>query len=434
MTQRCAAVLVAFFLLVAGTRPVAADGERCADPRNLTFNCDFNSFTDYSTEGSRRVVGDGWYFWVEEGNPAFEHGEDSPVPPSQQIWSDGGNFRVGIYQVVNNLTPGATYIAGVGWVPYTSPDGSIMRQVGIDPYGGTNPTAPTVIWGPEDWRFSRFTNLEVRAVAQTPSITVFIRVYNPVSHGADLVFIDGANLIQDTSVPVVPVLPAGAPTNTPVPPTAEPPTPTNTPEPIPPTATLEPATATPIPPTATVAPPTNTAEPATATVVATNTPVPATNTVVSTTLPPTATKAPPTETSVPEPTATKAARAAATSTVTSIEAEDDVAVALESTPVLPTPTTALPDPTIDIQNVIPALETVQAIEVTSTPIITPLSIVSSGNSSPDTQRSNDATVASATSVSPAAQLLGVGAILAVVGIVGAGGGWLYMRRRKQDSN
>jgi len=428
MIRRYAAFVVAFFLLVVGTRTATADGDRCADPRNLTINCDFNTFSDYSTEGSRRVVGNGWYFWVEEGNPAFEHGEDSPVPPSQQIWSDGGNFRVGIYQVVNNLTPGATYIAGVGWVPYTSPNGTIMRQVGIDPYGGTNPTSPTVIWGPEDWQFSRFTNLEVRAVAQATSITMFIRVYNPVSHGADLVFIDGANLIQDTNVPIVPVLPAGAPTNTPVPPTPEPPPPTNTPEPIPPTNTPEPATATPVLPTATVAPPTNTPESATATLVPpTSTPAP-TNTAV----PPTATKVPPTET--PAPTTTKAARVAATSrvevTATSAETEDTAALALESTPALPTPATILPEPTINVQNIIPALETVQALEITATPIMTPLSIVNSGNSSPDTQRSDDVTVASATSLSPTARMLGVGAILVALGIAGAGGGWLYLRRRK----
>lgn len=428
--------MVAFFLLLVGTGTAAADGERCADPRNLTINCDFNTFSDYSTEGSRRVVADGWYFWVEEGNPAFEHGEDSPVPPSQQIWSDGGNFRVGIFQVVNNLIPGATYIAGVGWVPYTSPDGSIMRQVGIDPYGGTNPTAPTVIWGPEDWRFSRFTNLEVRAVAQTPTITIFIRVYNPVSHGADIVFIDGANLIQDTNVPIIPVLPPGAPTATPVPPTAEPPTPTYTPEPLPPTNTAEPATATPIP-TNTVPVPTNTAEPATATSVPpTNTPLP-----TETAIPPTSTSLP-TESATPRATATTAARTAATATVeltVTSEARDEGAIA--ATDVLTTPTLTPDNETLatitarsTAEAVVTvlggsrdALATLGAME-DATPTSESLSITGSGTSSPDTQPSSDATVASLTSPSPTAQMLGVGAILVAVGLVGAGGFWLYTRR------
>jgi hypothetical protein len=422
MKQRCAAIMVAFFLLLMRTLPAAADGDRCSDPNNLTVNCDFNTFTDYSTEGNRRVVADGWYFWIEEGNPAFEHGLDSPVPPSQQIWSDGGNFRVGIYQVVNNLTPGATYIAGVGWVPYTSNsgniDGSIMRQVGIDPYGGTNPLAPTVIWGPEDWRFSRFTNLEVRAVAQTPSITIFIRIYNPASHGADIVFIDGANLLLDPNVPVVPVGPPGAPTNTPVPPTPEPPPPTNTPEPLPPTNTPEPATETPVPPTATIAPPTNTPEPAT------NTPIPVTNTPVptNTAIPPTPTDVPPTETVAPSP--TTRSRIAATATV------DAEALALESTPALPTETTEVSaDPTLEPQDIIPALETVQAVEAEGA-TETPVAISSSDTSSPDTQRSEDVTVASATSNASNGQMLGVVAILTAVGLAGLGGGLVYMRRRK----
>ena len=198
-----------------------SDGDVCSDPANLTFNCDMNTFSDHSFAGSTRIVADGWWFWVESGNPAFDVGQDSPVPPSQRIWSDGGNFRVGIYQQVRNLTPGATYIAGVGWVPYTAPDGSIMRQIGLDPMGGTDPNSPNVVWGPEDWKFSRFTNLEVRAVASSSTMTMFIRVFNPASHGADQIFIDGAWLRQDTSVSVqAPATPTIAP-----PPTATPPPP-----------------------------------------------------------------------------------------------------------------------------------------------------------------------------------------------------------------
>ncbi len=333
---RCVAVLGALWLcMIAFVTPAFADGERCADPRNLTVNCDMNTFSDYSSEGNQRVVADGWFFWVEEGNPAFIVGQDSPVPPSQQIWSDGGNFRAGIYQQVNNLTPGATYIAGAGWVPYTSPSGTIMRQIGIDPFGGTNPTAASVIWGPEDWIFSRFTNLEVRAVAQSSTITIFIRVYNPVSHGQDIIFIDGANLLLDETVPVQG---ASTPTASPVPATntPEPPTPTNTPEPLPPTNTAEPATATPILPTATVAPPTNTAEPATATS------EPATATVS----PPTNTAVPASATTAPA-TATVAVRAASTNTAIPAT-KTSVPATKTASPIPPTRTkvaTRAPEPT-----------------------------------------------------------------------------------------
>ena len=193
-----AALLLLLALLSLAAELTQAARSNCLDEDNLTTNCDMDTFSDHSSGNDIRIVADGWWFWVEEGNPAFDVGQDSTDPPSQRIWSDGGNFRAGIYQQVSNLTPGATYIAGANWLPYTSPDGSIMRQLGLDPTGGTEPNAATVLWGPEDWKFSRFTDLEQTAVATGTSMTIFIRVYNPVSHGADQIFIDTAWMKQDT--------------------------------------------------------------------------------------------------------------------------------------------------------------------------------------------------------------------------------------------
>ena len=84
---------------------------------------------------------------------------------------------------------------------------------------------------------------------------------------------------------------------------------------------------------------------------------------------------------------------------------------------------------VEMAPTLTALGTLEAM-VEETPVSTPLSISSSGTSSPDTQRSDDATVAMSTSPSPTAQLVGVGAIVAALGLAGAGGGWLYRRRRK----
>lgn len=272
--------LVLWALLSLPIPQAVADGDVCSDPRNLTVNCDMNTFTDHSSGDQVRILADGWWWWVESGSAAFDVGQDSPVPPSQRIWSDGSSFRVGMYQRVNNLTPGATYLAGVGWVPYTAPDGSIMRQLGLDPTGGTDPNAPTVQWGPEVWPFSRFTNLEKRAVAQGPTMTIFIRLFNPTSHGADQIFVDGAWMRLDDTVPQT--APATA-------------------TPLPPTATTEPPTATPEPATATPPPPSPTATVPSATpTVAPPTQPPATNT--ATPPPPTATPEPPTATPEASPT------------------------------------------------------------------------------------------------------------------------------------
>ncbi len=283
-----------------GSGHASAQDQFCEHPGNLTFNCSMDTFTDRSADGNVRVVADGWGVWVESGSVAFDPSGDSPVPPSQRIWSDGSAFRAGMLQQVSGLTTGATYLAGVFWLPYTAPDGSIMRQIGLDPSGGTNPNAPTVQWGPEVWAFSRTTLLETRAVAQGATMTLFVRVYNPVSHGADQVFVDGVWMHQDPSVPMASPTPL-PPSATPVPPSATP---------LPPSATPAPPSATPAPPSATPMLPTVTnTVPA-----ATSTTVPATATRVlatATTLPPTSTVEP-SATTAPSETAAPSATASAT--------------------------------------------------------------------------------------------------------------------------
>ncbi len=246
--------LLGMLLLALGEGRAQAQDPYCEHPGNVTFNCSMDSFVDVSADGAVRIIGDGWWFWVEAGSPAFDPSVDSPVPPSQRIWSDGGAFTAGIYQQVSGLIPGATYVAGVVWAPYTAPDGTIMRQIGLDPAGGSNPNAASVQWGPPVWPFSRLTLLETRARATGSAMTVFVRVHNPQSHGADQVFLDGVWMHQDTSVAVGPSASA-----TPVPPTATVPPPT----PVPPTATPTVPSATPLPPTP--VPPSATALPATAT-------------------------------------------------------------------------------------------------------------------------------------------------------------------------
>jgi hypothetical protein len=232
MRRTLISLLILAALALGLNRPASAQDEFCEHPRNLTFNCSMDTFVNRSSGGSIREIAEGWTEWVELGNPAFDRGEDSPVPPSQRIWSDGGTWTVGMYQQVRNLTPGATYVAGLVWAPYTSNLGNVdnfmMRQIGLDPTGGTDPRAATVQWGPETWPFSRMTLLETRAVAAGSTMTFFIRVHNSRPQGQNQLFLDGAWMHQDESAPVA------QPTATPAPP-AQP-----TPEPTPPAVPVQP--------------------------------------------------------------------------------------------------------------------------------------------------------------------------------------------------
>ncbi len=238
---------------------------------NLLFNGGFDTFTSVTPN---KLVPAGWWYFQLRGNPAFDQSPDTAFgAPSLRVWSDGEPFTAGIYQEVPNVTPGVAYRVTIGWAASSVP--GMERKLGIDPFGGTDPLSPNVIWGPSCWDKTRMPDLSVSAVAQSTKITVFVWVFHDQTFGADQCFLDYVTLTVDPNqpqpTPTFTALPATA-TFTPAPPTRTPtPLPTDTPSPTPSaTATL---TAT---PTAS-ATPTHTATAtatATASATPTNTPSP----------------------------------------------------------------------------------------------------------------------------------------------------------------
>ncbi len=120
--------------------------------------------------------------------------------PSLRMWSNGGTFTAGILTQVGDVQPGATYVASWGWGGPNDPD-TFGRKLGIDPTGGTDPLSPNVIWGPLHYGPGRILNrpgpyspgnpnLNVAAVAQSSTVTVFVWVEHPRSTGDNLIFID----------------------------------------------------------------------------------------------------------------------------------------------------------------------------------------------------------------------------------------------------
>jgi hypothetical protein len=290
------ALLVVLLILVVPVPPVQAQ-DPCEDPGNLTLNCQFDAFDFVPPYGA---VASGWTPFVEFAveTPAFNSSGETPLAPAQEIFSGWLPFTAGIYQQVQ-VTPGVAYVAAVGWAPYASYDDQgrrnsglfIGRKVGIDPFGGTDPTSPDILWSAEVWDElgGIFPQLRVSAVAQNSFITVFVRAHNPQSHGNDKVWFDAVTLMVDPNQPTAT-------------PTAIRPSPT--PTPLPPTAT------------ATALPPTETPTP-------TDTPSPtATNTAASTDTPQ------PTATDTPLPTSTS------TATATAVQGPAAVNVVPTSTPAL----------------------------------------------------------------------------------------------------
>jgi hypothetical protein len=254
----------------------------CLEPGNLTFNCGFDTFVDYNLDGKRLQVPEGWWYFIISGDLEFRPSNDTYWgAPSLWLLSDGVPFCAGIYQEVD-VTPGVVYQADAGWAAVTQVD--FERKIGLDPTGGTDPRAASVVWGPSEWGLNSWPDLTVSARATGPKMTVFVWTHHPVTYGNDWIFIDAVGLWPDPSQPAVTLTPTPAPP-TPTRPratrtaTAVLPTVTDTPTPEPPTPTL---TSTPSP---TVAPSETPTPTETATSTATPTPAPPTETPVPTRTP-----------------------------------------------------------------------------------------------------------------------------------------------------
>lgn len=173
-----------------------------------------------------KVANSWWYFYLPEGT--YEAGDDAPKlhwmssqqfaqalggldyyregNASQVIWSSY-DFDAGVYQQIGGLTVGQDYAFEVAMASfwrgsgYPITDGKIKKCIGVDPFGGTNPSAITVMW---DWDNCDSTDktwpyLDIAATAQAPTMTLFARILSPGNDSynhTDLnyVFIDDARM------------------------------------------------------------------------------------------------------------------------------------------------------------------------------------------------------------------------------------------------
>lgn len=225
--------------------------DTCQQSENILPNCNFDNGKDR------------WQPFTEDGSASFDvlqgGGEcHAPLCPAGYIVTEN-YFVGGIYQQVP-VVKGNTYYANIVWLVFDSfvndksvydQVGGIGRKMGIDPFGGTDPRSPDIIWGPENTRndCKICGNQEVTATAQADTITVFLRIDDrwrqraaekgySIPPSKDKFWIDdiGMKQVAGNAAPVV------APTEPPPTDTPVPPPPTDTPVPEPPTTTPVPAT------------------------------------------------------------------------------------------------------------------------------------------------------------------------------------------------
>ncbi len=131
---------------------------------------------------------------------------------SQKYFSFGRMHQAGLMQRVTGVTPGAIlrfsiYIqawmcfdidkCGINGIISDAPSDMHLR-VGIDPYGGTDPFSPNIIWAPEQEAFDRWVEFSVQATAQANAVTVFTHS-RPDWDWARMdndVYLDDASLVQ----------------------------------------------------------------------------------------------------------------------------------------------------------------------------------------------------------------------------------------------
>ncbi len=180
---------------------------------NLTQNWGFEEA--FGSDG----VGLGWNSFILGGDVTFantidyfwEGAEHTEGETSQLIISDDA-FVAGLYQQISGVTQGVPYGAKAAMLTFfesSAPptnDGTMQKLVGIDPYGGTDPNSPQIIWSPiDDHDESPWVDVRVAAVAQATTITLFVTVncVEPVWDPPSLdnqVFVDAVMLAQAPTV------------------------------------------------------------------------------------------------------------------------------------------------------------------------------------------------------------------------------------------
>ncbi len=179
------------------------------------INGDFEGRFGYSGGVKELYVAEGWEpFYVDkptcrynDAQPHYDYrpeykraGEEAVGPKravsghSQQWFTTYAGHRAGIRQQVSraldmvtnrerDIAPGdvVQFLADMqswhdnkGGDPRISKDGQYIKRVGIDPTGGTDWQAPTVVWSEDNLTNDQWVLVSVEAVAKAPTVTVFV--------------------------------------------------------------------------------------------------------------------------------------------------------------------------------------------------------------------------------------------------------------------
>lgn len=195
-------LLLALIPILVSANPAAQEGQ------NLLVNPGFEGGWHWQGDSYLGKVADGWVAWwldeasnKDQSDPSYwrnqrpeygliglEYYIPEQIHSGRQSLQYGKRYashRAGVYQQVSGIQPGAElqfsawgFVFGKDPDPSRSP-GFANMKVGIDPTGGTNPFAGSVVWSGTAnpvavGSGSAWQQMSVGAVAQNATVTVFV--------------------------------------------------------------------------------------------------------------------------------------------------------------------------------------------------------------------------------------------------------------------
>lgn len=200
---------------------------------NPNFECSEGTYALAAPQGGEMHIHTGWTVdflagtpWLNSASMQYNDGSCGGDAHVEKIegndslaifahdleWTaePGKPFDVAVHQQVE-VIPDTAYslsawllsLCGGSTMPNDCPEGYYMaKMIGIDPTGGTDPLADTVIWAENRQNFVEngervgWTNLQVSALAESETITVFGRINSPFQWHGNHAFIDAFSLVE----------------------------------------------------------------------------------------------------------------------------------------------------------------------------------------------------------------------------------------------
>lgn len=177
----------------------------------------------HSQSGINGQVPDGWTALNLSGNPEYRstasrggwveriEGTNSLSLLAENFNTEGRPFDAVLYQRITGLTPNTPYsVAGWFlslWGGSARPknENAILKRIGIDPTGGTDPTAPSVVWSEWDGADKAWRNLSVAAVPTGSAATVFLQVRHQYAKDHTDAILDGVEFREAPTASLSPL-------------------------------------------------------------------------------------------------------------------------------------------------------------------------------------------------------------------------------------